>query len=278
MFPVREAISRKEQYVVLEANLLARFIYLSQSSQMRLCIEPEITWFTTDITYPHYIFNIVLRANFAAPETVHAYIDQLTQEAQGRRASLFWAVGPATQPADLGHHLLKRHFRLALRAMAMRLDLTNLNESGPARSDFKVVRVETLPQLKEFIAIQAHNSQLPTGVAAAWFNLEADIGLGDNLPWQRYLGYWRGEAVATASTVVGAGVVGLYQVATLPQARGFGLGTAISLAAMQDARRRGQRQAILHSTPMALSVYRRLGFEPVTNLDIYLWPGVKTTA
>ena len=82
--------------------------------------------------------------------------------------------------------------------------------------------------------------------------------------------------MATASTVAGAGVVGLYQVATLPQARGFGLGTAISQAAMQDARRQGYRQAILHSTPMGLNVYRRLGFEPVTNFDIYLWSGLNT--
>ena len=275
MVPTMEVISQKEKYVDVEANLLARFIYLSQSSQMRLYIEPEITWFTTDIAYPHYVFNIVLRAKFTAPETVQAYLDKLMQDAQGRQASLFWGVGPATQPAHLGRHLLKRGFDHALSVTAMSLDLANLNETRPAVPNFKTVRVKTLTQLEQFITIQAHNSELPTSAAEAWFDLEADIGLGDHLPWQRYLGCWHGKPVAAASTVVGAGVVGLYQVATLPQARGQGLGTAISLAAMQDARQRGHYQAILHSTPMGLNVYRRLGFEPVTNIDVYLWPGSK---
>lgn len=273
MFSTVEAISKKEQHVDIEANLLARFVYLSQSSQMQLYIEPEMTWFTTDIAYPHYVFNIVLRANFAAPETTHAYIDQLVQNAKDRQTSLFWCVGPATQPVDLGHYLRKRQFSLAVSATAMHLDLDTLNETRPMPPNFKGVRVETLTQLKEFITIQAHNSGIPKRVAEAWFDLEADIGLGDNLPWQRYLGYWYGKPVATASTVTGSGVLGLYQVATLPHARGFGLGTAISLTAMQDARQRGHRQAILHSTPMGLNVYRWLGFEPVTNFDIYLWPG-----
>ena len=77
MFPTLESVSKEEQYADIEANLLARFVYLSQSSRMRLYIEPELTWFTTDIAYPHYLFNIVLRANFVAPETAHTYIDKL---------------------------------------------------------------------------------------------------------------------------------------------------------------------------------------------------------
>ncbi len=269
------AISERERYIPLEANLLARFVYLSQSSQMRLFIEPEITWFTTDIAYPHYVFNIVLRANFTTPEMAHTHINQLVGDAQARRMSLFWAVGPATQPVDFGHYLSAHQFHLALSAKAMELDLKNLNEEIRVSADFRVVRVTTPAQLREFIRVQSYNSDLPSGAADAWFNLEADIGLGDHLAWQRYLGYWRGEPVATASTVTGSGVVGLYQVATLPQARGLGLGTAVSLAAMRDARQRGQRRAILHSTDMGLNVYRRLGFEPVTDVDIYLWSGAQ---
>lgn len=268
-----QSISEKERYIPFEANLLARFIYLSQSSQMRLFIEPEITWFTTDIAYPHYVFNVALRANFAALETAHAYISQLKQDAQTRRMSLFWAVGPVTQPSDFGQYLVAHQFQLALKAKAMQLDLARLNETIAIPADFRVVRVATPAQLREFIRVQSCNSDLPADAAEAWFNLEADIGLGDHLAWQRYLGYWRGEPVATASTITASEVVGLYQVATLPQARGFGLGTAISLAAMRDARQRGQCQAILHSTELGFNVYRRLGFEPVTDVDIYLWSG-----
>jgi predicted acetyltransferase len=84
---------------------------------------------------------------------------------------------------------------------------------------------------------------------------------------------WHGEPVAACSVVAGAGVAGLYQVATLPQARGHGLATAIGLTALREAHQRGHDTAVLHSTPLAVKVYRQLGFQPITNLRLYLWQG-----
>ncbi|HEU4421172.1 MAG TPA: GNAT family N-acetyltransferase [Pilimelia sp.] len=56
------------------------------------------------------------------------------------------------------------------------------------------------------------------------------------------------------------GVAGLYCVATAPDARGNGAGTAITLAALDDARRRGYRTAVPGAEAPAVSLYRRLGF------------------
>lgn len=268
MLQTTEMLAQEELYVEIEANLLARFVYLSQSSQMRLYIEPELTWFTTDISYPHYVFNIVLRANFAACEAAHAYIDRLVQDAQGRRTSLFWCVGPATQPADLGRYLLQRQFSLALSATAMHLHLDRLNKTGPTIPDHEVVRVESLTQLKEFIAIQTHNSQLPTDAAEAWFDLEADIGLPGLLARSAGgHGLDRGRGEGSGGLVPGGH----------PAPRSRSWPEHGHLPGRNAGRRRhGHRRAILHSTPMGLNVYRRLGFEPVTNVDIYLWSGQET--
>jgi ribosomal protein S18 acetylase RimI-like enzyme len=52
-------------------------------------------------------------------------------------------------------------------------------------------------------------------------------------------------------------------VATRPAARGQGLATAVTRAALLDARQRGARTASLQATAMAERLYNRLGFQPV---------------
>jgi ribosomal protein S18 acetylase RimI-like enzyme len=62
--------------------------------------------------------------------------------------------------------------------------------------------------------------------------------------------------------------VGLWNLATLPDARRRGAATAVTIAALEDARADGCRLAVLASTPAALSLYRRLGFEDGGRLTI----------
>ena len=85
------------------------------------------------------------------------------------------------------------------------------------------------------------------------------IGLNENL--RHYLGYLHGKAVATASVFFYEGVAGLYCVATLPEARGKGIGSFVSAAPLIEAREEGYRIAILQSSRMGYPVYVRLGFK-----------------
>ena len=52
-------------------------------------------------------------------------------------------------------------------------------------------------------------------------------------------------------------------VATLPEARGRGLGRLVTLAALRDARERGAGAAVLESSQMGYALYGRLGFQDV---------------
>jgi GNAT superfamily N-acetyltransferase len=87
--------------------------------------------------------------------------------------------------------------------------------------------------------------------------------------WQRFVSfvaYAGGEPVSTASVVAGAGVLGVYNVATLPGYQRRGYGEAImryALAQFSTAR------VILQSTPAGLSLYRRMGFRKVATVAVY---------
>jgi predicted GNAT family N-acyltransferase len=50
------------------------------------------------------------------------------------------------------------------------------------------------------------------------------------------------------------------RMAVLPQARGRGVGSALLLALMDEARRRGNREAVLNAQVQAVSFYERHGY------------------
>jgi GNAT superfamily N-acetyltransferase len=76
---------------------------------------------------------------------------------------------------------------------------------------------------------------------------------------------------ATCSLFLGAGVAGIYDVSTLPERRKRGLGRLITLAAMHEARARGYRMAILHSSALGAGIYRALGFRDICAIGQYVW-------
>jgi GNAT superfamily N-acetyltransferase len=69
-----------------------------------------------------------------------------------------------------------------------------------------------------------------------------------------------GEIVSAALAVDHGEDCGIYNVGTAAGARRRGLGTAVTLAQLHDARDRGRRTASLQSTFMAERVYAALGF------------------
>ena len=80
-----------------------------------------------------------------------------------------------------------------------------------------------------------------------------------------------GRAVATGSGWVTGTTVGLYNITTLEEARGRGLGNAVTARLMDIARERGCTDAVLHASEQGRPVYERLGFTYVCDVPQYVW-------
>jgi len=65
---------------------------------------------------------------------------------------------------------------------------------------------------------------------------------------------------------------GLTSVATRTEARGLGLARLLTVRALEAARASGAEVGVLHTTPMAVGLYRALGFEPVVDFRLYSAP------
>jgi len=91
--------------------------------------------------------------------------------------------------------------------------------------------------------------------------------------WDRfagYVGYLGEEPVSTAAVVVGAGALGLYNVATVPGHQRRGYGEAVMRHALDAARREhGMERTVLQSTRAGYALYERMGYRPVANVAVY---------
>jgi GNAT superfamily N-acetyltransferase len=80
-----------------------------------------------------------------------------------------------------------------------------------------------------------------------------------------------GRAVSSSLAIVIDESVGVFGVATLPDARGRGVGTAITAAAVDWARDRADL-AWLQASEDGRRVYERMGFEVVSDWDVWVLP------
>lgn len=89
-----------------------------------------------------------------------------------------------------------------------------------------------------------------------------------------FLALLDGEPVSIAMTIVSHGVAGIYWVGSLEQARGKGLGRAVTVAATNAGFDLGADLASLQASPMGKSIYLELGYETAFEYQMWMatWP------
>lgn len=226
-----------------------------------------------------------------APDEADEAIDETIEWFRSRGAPFFfWWTGPETTPDDLGwrlqakglmdmaeqaHAMAPGIVSTAMGAPCMVADLERMNEAVLEETPpgFVIEPVRTEADLADFKRVLVEGYDMPAQMADGWVQAANRIGL-EQQPWQMYVGRLNGEAVATNMLFVGGGVAGIFGVATVPAARGRGIGAAISLAPLLEARQRGVRHGALFATEMAVRVYERIGFRLTgARINRYLWRG-----
>jgi ribosomal protein S18 acetylase RimI-like enzyme len=250
----------------IRANLFEYYRYLGRSPQAEFYDSPQLTWLLTGIAHP--FLNNVFRTNLD-PDNVDDTIARTLAYFTSRNVTqLSWWIEPGPQPADLAEPLLAHGLVHTEGGPGMAVELSALNEDLLNPVELVIERVGDRDTLKRWVVAFAAGFEL-SGSERASFDLYA--GLGFDLPLRSYVGFLKGEPVATAQLFLGAGVAGVYCVSTVPQARCCGIGAALTLAALREARDEGYRAGILQSSPMGFRVYRRLGFRELCRMSHFYW-------
>jgi GNAT superfamily N-acetyltransferase len=254
----------------IEANQLEFWADLARFPQVELHQDREIMWFVTGIPFP--MCNLVCRTQFE-PDGIDARIEATLAFFRSRHLPMLWHIGPATRPADLGKYLIAHGLVHAGDDVGMAVDLLALNDDLPTSPALMIQPVSDVVTLKQWFHAFSLSFELPESVGQAIFDIEASSDAWQHLRRRFYIGLLNGEPVATAMLFLGAGVAGVYSIGVLPAARRQGIGMAMTLATLCEARAMGYRIGILHSSQMGLGMYRRLGCQEYCSVSDYIWAG-----
>ena len=154
-------------------------------------------------------------------------------------------------------------FQAAVRIPGMAVTPEELRD--PPLPEVEVLKVETADGLAQSLAVGAAGFGIPADLAASNYSLE--VAALDGLEY--YLARADGRDVATAAGFTTGDSVAIFSVATTPEHRGRGYGSAVTLQAVQDGFAAGARFAVLQSSQMGEPVYRRLGFRELETYVLY---------
>ncbi|MBD2034120.1 GNAT family N-acetyltransferase [Leptolyngbya sp. FACHB-321] len=252
----------------IEANFVETFSQLGRTSQGQVYESVELLWYTTKVPFPFY--NIVIRTHLSADE-VDRKIFEIMAHFKVRQLPMFWFICLSASPASL-RRLLESYGLIHVEDVpGMAIDLLTLNSETFSSSNLIIERVNDLEAFEQWIDVFVTGYDIPDIARDPICDVHTQLGFDPNGSWHYYLATLDGKPVATSWLALGGRVAGIYGVATLPKARRQGIGAAVTLTPLLNAREMGYRFGILHSSHMGLNVYRRLGFKEYCKFSAYLW-------
>lgn len=261
------------QIPAIEDNILTYYRGIARHLGGRFIENEQVVWFTTG-RRSLLRFNAVLRTVAGSPEALRRVADPILELFLAQKLPFFWVDWPPGGAPGLADYLSATGLsllRFSAPAMARRLD------DLPAialPNGVEIARVRTAQDQAEWLAVLMAGFEEPEAARPDFGQYLAGSLAEPQSGLEHFVARWRGEPCAIATLLHARHAAGVYHVTTLPAYRGRGLGRALTLAAMQSARRAGYAQAILFATPSGFPLYQRLGFETIATAELFGWNGV----
>ena len=261
--------SKEALVAAIEANLFEyRKAFFGTWPKIEMHHDENMLWSISEIPSPH--LNGVMWANLA-PEKVDAAIKAVIARYSARNLPIGWYDVSLSSPANLGEHLQAHGFVFEGGWPGMAMDLSLLNGDLNPPPGLVIKRVLDTETLKTCQNIFATSFGIPDHAKERWMDQVMRVGFSNQSLIYYYVALLDGEPLATSALVPGAGVAGIYNVATIEDARRQGIGTAVTLAAMLEGRNMGYRIAVLEATEPGFPVYKRMGFEKYCDIGTYMY-------
>ena len=259
----------------IKANWEAYHYCLARSPHVELSVGRYLTWLVTDLPDP--FMNLVVCHQLPAEG-----VDDLVEGTLARFRfmnirQLSWLTHEGVPSAEIDKVLLAHGltFRDEF-ATEMAVDLSLLPDGLPTHAALRIVPVDGERVLKQWIHVASIGFRIDERFEKIWLDFFADAIFDTR--FQTYLALLDGKPVATSQLFLSEGVAGIYNVSCIPDARGQGIGSAVTLAPLLEAREMGFRIGVLQASQKGHNVYSRLGFQDYGKLSVYLWENDRSVA
>ena len=250
----------------LEENLCEMWSTFGRAPGCSLYEDEQMLWFETPL--PIIPYNGVLR--FQARSAVDQRIDDIVEHFRRRRAQFMWILHPTSQPADLHDRLLKSGIKYVEPIPGMVRNLDSLPELPTIPDDIQIRKVTGEKDEGAFYQFAAWRWNVPEPYQEQYAAIARVFRFSEPGTRAHMWQAWRaGQPIAKAGVLLGSKCAGIYAVVTKPEARRLGLARLLTLTALYEARSKGYTLAVLHSSPMAESLYQSLGFETIEEFHLF---------
>lgn len=256
---------------LMQANQLfmeEQWISRGQNPGSEIYNEPELL--RVCMRVPFSTLNCVVRIQFK-PEDADRKIDETHAYFESRNVPMIWEVGPTSSPHDIRKRLLNHGATFVEDQPAMTINLEKLRPTNLLPDGLTIKHVDNETDLQLWGHAVHTGSNMPKPILKVFVNMYKSIGYGRENGWRHYMALLNSEPVGTASLFLGRSVAGINTVGTVPKARKQGIGTAITLTALDDAKKRGYKIGALSASEMGHSMYERMGFSNCGEYGIYVW-------
>ena len=148
----------------------------------------------------------------------------------------------------------------------MAVDLRSLPKTWEAAEGLSIEKVSPGGLGGEYAEVLSAGFGLPEEISRDFAEIINGAVPDEEVTIAGYLGRLDGRAVSTSMLVAAGGVAGIYNVATLADFRGRGIGAALTIAPLLEVSKSGYRIGALQSSEMGYGVYQRLGFREYCRL------------
>lgn len=261
----------QELTLTVERDFVGSWFYLAERDRDTETFgEAGLRGFITGFETP--LLNAVIGTRVDA-DGADTLIERTLARFADRHVPMSWWVLPSDEPADLAERLAAHGLVDAGPLPGMAIDLGAL-PAAPRVPGLTIERVAEEEDLAAFISVALPALEAPDAFGTLYTRVRVREGFGDDGPIRDYLGRLDGGPVATATLMMSAasdGIAGIYNVATEASHRRRGLGSALTVAALEDARRLGLRIGTLQSSAAGHAVYLRLGYRDVCTFGLYVF-------
>ncbi len=256
----------------IEDNIFTYYKGIARLLGGQFVEEEQVAWFTAG-RRSLFRFNGVVRTT-THTEDLPNVVDPILDVFLAQELPFFWTDWQDAGTLGLGNYLCAKEVPfLHLTAVpAMSRELGNLSPLSLPK-DVEIVALQTPQDQVDWLNVMMEGFAEPATSRQDMQDF-LDNSLTESQPvFVHFLARWQGEPCATATLLHANRAGEIYNMATIPALRGRGLGTDLTLFAMQSAGKAGYTEAIFFATPAGFPVYKRLGFETVSTADLFVWNG-----